>query len=193
MTAVFLGAGLSLSAAPLLTLIPSNLSGPPDSTVGWGFTITNDSGYIEITSSQFCENPVNFPLICSLPTTGTYSDFIGTYSDVIVGPPGGTDPDSVSQLIFNPITDTGVGSFVINSGASVGASDTGEIVLTYTLTNLDPNNPNATVLGSDLQLTANTNITVSAPVAPLALPEPGTAWLLIFGVAGVWLRRRLNP
>jgi hypothetical protein len=186
---------LSLSADPLLTLIPGSLSGPPGPTLGWGFTIANDSGYIEITSSQFCENPVNFPLVCSSPTTGTYNDIISSPpNDVIVGPPGGTEADSVSQS-FDPVALMGVGSFVINGGASVGASDAGEIVLTYNLSDLDPNDPNydpsVDLLATDLQLTANTNITVSGPAGPPGLPEPGTAWLA-FGVLGVCLALRLR-
>ena len=45
---------LSLSTNPLLF-------GLPGATSGWGFTLTNDTNYIEITSAQFCQNPVSFP------------------------------------------------------------------------------------------------------------------------------------
>ena len=168
-----------LAASPILTLNPSsgNLSGVPGALAGWGFTITNDSGYIEINSSQFCVAPVNFPVSCNPPTTGTYTDIISTDNDIIVGPPGGTDPDSVMQA-FDPVGLTGVGSFLIDSGAMPGASDAGQIVLTYTLTNLDPNDPNAVVLGTGLILSADASITVSQPLPPPMVPEPATAGLL---------------
>ena len=169
-----LGAAVSLSAGPILILAPpGGLSGLPGSTVGWGFTITNDADYIEITSSQFCVNPVNFPLVCPSPLTGAYTDIISTPpEDIIVGPPGALDDPSSKTQTFDAIADTGIGSFAIGPGASAGDSDVGQIVLTYNLTDLDPNDPNAIVLGTDLVLSANTSVTVTGT------PEPATAALL---------------
>jgi hypothetical protein len=170
----------------VLTLSPADLTGAPGSTVGWGFTIDNDVDYIEITSSQFCLAPVNFPLVCPSPTTGTYTDIISTPpEDVIVGPPGGTDPSSVTQD-FDAIAGTGVGSFQINPAAVSGDSDVGQIVLTYNLTDLDPNDPNAVVLGTDLVLSANASVTVGTT------PEPMTAGLLAVALAAFWLRKQLH-
>src|SRR5579863_8265210 len=143
---VWAGAAVSLSAGPVLTLTPSgDLIGTPSSTVGWGFTITNDADYAQITSAQYCVKPVNFPLVCNSSALGMFTDFIGP-SDVVVGPPGGTDPSSVSQN-FDPIALTGIGSFAINSNAPAGAGDLGQIVLTYDLWSLDPSDPNAALLG----------------------------------------------
>jgi hypothetical protein len=178
---LWLGAAVSLSASPLLTLTPSSdLSGPPGSVAGWGFSITNDADYIEITGAEFCANPVNFP--CASPTTGTFTDFISAFNDIIVGPPGGTDPSIVSQN-FDVLAHTGIGSFEISPDVPAGASDVGQIVLTYNLTDLDPNDPNAQLLGTDLMLSANAAVTVSAPIPT---PEPPTAAcmaaaLLLFG------------
>jgi hypothetical protein len=179
-----LGGAASLSASPVLTLIPPNLSGIPGSTVGWGFTIDNDAGYIEITSSQFCLNPVNFPLVCPSPTTGTYNDIISTPpEDIILGPPGALDaPSSVTQG-FNAVTDMGVGSFQIDPGATPGAVDSGEIVLTYNLSDLNPNNPNydpnVDLISTGLVLSANASVTVNAT------PEPATAGLLAVALAAL--------
>lgn len=184
-----LGAAVAL-AGPVLTLTPPNgLAGLPGSTAGWGFTITNDVGYIEITSSQYCVNPVNFPLVCTFSTLGTFTDFISSFNDIIVGPTGAMDdPSSVSQ-VFDPIADTGIGSFAIDPGASIGDSDEGQIVLTYTLTDLDPNNPAAQVLGTDLVLSADTGVTVAS-----ATPEPATAGLLVAALAAIaTLRRGSTP
>jgi hypothetical protein len=176
-----MGAAVSLSAGPALTLIPADLAGTPGSTVGWGFTIQNDAGYIEITSSQFCLSSVNFPLLCpsTFPTTGTYIDIISTPpEDVILGPPGALDaPSSVTQD-FNASTDMGVASFLIDPGATPGDSDVGQIVLTYNLSDLNPNNPNydpnVDLIATDVVLSADASVTVLAS----ATPEPVTAGLL---------------
>ncbi len=168
---LWLGLGLSLSATPILTLTPSgDISGAAGSETGWGFTIQNDSGYIEITSAQFCLSPVDFSLGCTAPTTGTFTDIISGFNDIIVGPPGGTDPDIAMQN-FDPVAGTGVGSFQIDPAATVGAMDIGEIVLTYNLTDLDPNDPNAMQLGTDLVFSAPASVTVIPPVV-VTTPEP---------------------
>jgi hypothetical protein len=187
---VWMGAAVSISASPVLTLTPSgDVSGTPGSTVGWGFTITNDANYMEITSSQYCVNPVNFPVVCNPSALGMYNDFIGP-NGTIVGPPGGTDPDTVSQS-FDPIAMTGVGNFVINALDLVNSGDTGQIVLTYELYNLDPNDPNAVPLdnGQEQVLSANASVTVTGS----SVPEPGTAGLMAAALAGlaVGLRKRI--
>jgi hypothetical protein len=176
---LWLGATVSLSASPILTLTPdADLFGAPGATVGWGFTITNDVDYIEINSAQFCDNPVNFPVVCISPTTGTFTDFISQFNDIIVGPPGGTDPDSVSQN-FDPVALTGVGSFAIDPGALPSDSDVGEIVLTYTETTLDPNDPDSQFVSNGV-FTADASVTVSSAATT---PEPSTAGLLALALA----------
>jgi hypothetical protein len=183
---MWMGAGVSISASPVLTLTPSgDVSGPPGSTVGWGFTITNDTDYIEITSAQYCVNPVNFPVVCNPSMLGIFTDFISQFNDIIVGPPGGTDPSSVSQS-FDPVALTGIGSFAISALDLVNSGDTGQIVLTYNLTSLDPNDPNAVSLGTDLVLSANASVTAGSSV-----PEPGTAGWMATALAGLAVGRRI--
>ena len=185
--AVLLGMGTLrlLSASPVLLLDPlsGDLSGPPGSLVGWGFTITNDSGYIEINSAQFCINPVVLPG-CNDPVTGTFTDIISGFNDIVVGPPGGTDPDSVTQS-FDAIAETGIGSVQIDPLATPGTSDMGEIVLSYTLFTLDPNDPNTVVEGTGA-LTADASVTVTVT----ASPEPGTAGLLAITMAALAVVKR---
>ena len=180
---IFLGVLLSIGtttalwAGPVLVLTPSAaLSGWPAATLGWGFQITNDANYIEITGASFCLDPVSFPA-CTLPTTGDFSDFISVYNDIIVGFPGGTLPASAQQP-FDPIQLTGIGSFVIAPGAPIGAADVGAIVLTYNLYDLDPSNPLATNLARDLVLSANASVEVVAP-------EPATFGIFGLGLAGL--------
>jgi len=182
---LFLATAFSLAAEPTLILSPSALEGNIGATVGWGFTITNDSGYIEITSSQFCLSPVNFVTNgCTLPLTGSYNDIISSAEDIVVGPPGGTLPDSVTQS-FDPVAMmTGVGSFTINPGTPFTNSDVGEIVLTYNLSDMDPNSSTydagVDLVATDQVLFANTSVTTTIA------PEPSTAALLM--AAAVVLR-----
>lgn len=171
----------SLQAAPTLTLLPSgNVFGPPGSTVGWGFTITNNMNYIEITSAQFCDNPVNFPINCIPPSTGTFIDYISQYNDIIVGPPDGVVTSVVTQQ-FDPVALTGVGAFQINPATF--PNDVGEIVLTYNEYDADPLVGPYNTIGSDLVL--------SAP-ASVQAPEPGTAALAAIALTGfaAAMRRR---
>ena len=176
---VWMGAAVSLLATPTFTLTPSgDVSGIPGSTVGWGFTITNDADYMEITSSQYCVGPFLFPVCNSSPQ---YNDFISA-NGTIVGPPGGTDPSTVSQN-FDPNAMTGVGSFAITA---LDGGDQGQIVLTYELFDLDPNDPNAMPLdnGQEQVLSANASVTVT--------PEPGTAGLMVAALAGLLIGRGLT-
>ena len=181
MAVLGLGAVGSLSASPSLVLDPvfGNLADAPGSVVGWGFTITNDTGYIEINSAQFCLNPVSLPG-CIDPLTGTFTDIIAGSNDIIVGPPGGTYSSIVTQA-FDLVLQTGIGSFQIFPTTLPGDSDSGLIVLSYTLTDLDPNDPNAVRIGTGY-LTADATVTA-------AVPEPATVGLVALVLAGI-LRKR---
>jgi len=197
---VLLASAISLwagpSSLPSLTLDPSSsVSGAPGSTVGWGFTLTdNSSDYIEITASQFCADTFAYPF-CDVPVTGTYNDFIGP-NDVIVGPADVELTTPTASQPFGSVASTGVGSFAINPGATPGASDSGEIQVLYNLWSVDPNDvvnfdPNADNLGSDLVLYATASVTVTAGAAP-SVPEPGTGGLLAFALAAAGLKCALN-
>ncbi len=157
----------SIEAAPILTLMPSDLQGFRSSTVGWGFTITNDGNYIEITSAQFCINPQSLPA-CAAPAGGVFNDFISNFNDIIVGPPGGTLPSSVSQN-FSLASHTGIGSFAIGPLSPLFTLDTGAIVLTYNITDRDPLDPNAVFVGSGV-ISANASVLVTLPEPAAMLP-----------------------
>ena len=100
------------AATVTFSLPPLVLRALPGEISGWGFVIANDTNYIEITSAQYCVNPVSFPA-CTPPTLGTFTDFISGFNDIIVGPTGGTLPSSVAQAFHLPAHQK-VGSFAFN-------------------------------------------------------------------------------
>jgi hypothetical protein len=171
-----LGSVARASSIPIRTLSLGNqaLTGAAGTTVGWDFTITNTSDFLLVTSSDFCVRPTNSPCSNSL---GTYTDFIASNQFVVVGP--SPESPSVSQS-FDPITLSGVGSFFINATANPHDTVIGQIVLTYDLFSVSPNDPGFNPI---LDTLANGNFlvadaSVSVPVSS-ATPEPETGVLLL--------------
>lgn len=174
-----LGSVAPAYSSPILTLNPVGgaLTGSAGSTVGWGFTITNSTDFLAVTNSDFCVGPITSP--CS-NTLGTYTDFIASNQFLVVGPP--PENPSVSQ-VFDPIALSGVGSFLINSAANPGDSVNGQIVLTYDLFSVSPNDPSFNPIVDTLAngdfLTANASVAVPAPSST---PEPQTGLLFLTGL-----------
>jgi len=143
-------------AAPTLQLAPTNgaLTGSPGATIGWGFTITNSTNYLVVTSASFTPSSA----------LGTFTDFIAQYEFVVVGP--SPESTSVSQS-FNNALQTGAASFAISAGAHPGDSASGTITVTYDLYSVSPNDPNfdpdIDTLSTDNALTAAASISVPAP------------------------------
>ncbi len=169
--------GLGLGSATMasggsvdnLTLTLSNsgwTSGLPGTTQGWGLTLTNTLNYVVITESEFD------------PTQnggdGTYADFIGP-NFVVVGPTNGFgDGPTVSQN-FDSLNMMGVGSFAISPSATIGDFVLGNIVLTFDVYSVSPNDPSfdptVDTLAKSLQLSAGGQVDVT--------PEPGSLLLLL--------------
>ena len=175
----------ALRAAPLLQLIPSSgaLNGTPGATVGWGFTITNNTNFVSVTGSDFCEGAIVSP--CP-HTLGSYTDFIGAFNFIVVGP--APESPSVTQA-FNLAAMTGVGSFQINTTSHVGDFAAGQIRITYDLFRTSPNDP----LFNPITDTLSTGNVLSGPARVNVTPEPaslGMAGIALLGFAV--LKRRLN-
>ena len=170
-----LGTVAQADTMPALSLNPTNgaIVGPAGSTVGWGFTLTNlSTNFAVVTSSDFCVGVVTSPCGNSL---GTYTDFIAAQFFVV-----GPSPESSSfTQAFNNNSQTGVGSFLINLNAT--GSAIGQLVLTYDLFSVSPNSasfdPGLDTLSVGNYLTTPASVTV-APV-----PEPGSLFLLLSGLA----------
>jgi hypothetical protein len=173
---------------PTLALDPLGgaISGAAGTTVGWGFTLTNSGmNFAVVTNSDFC---VVIMSQCS-NTLGTYTAFAGPqFPSIVVGPA----PESTSfTQAFDPTLLTGMGSFLINSGAS--GSVMGEIVLTYDLFSVSPNdlnfNPDTDTVSSGNSLMAPASVTVATQTV---VPEPGSLLLLVSGLValGGYSRRK---
>ncbi len=160
-----------MAAAPVLTLNPSNgaVSGVPGSTVGWGFTLSNDSGFVVPSLVVFCEGAFNSN--CA-PTFGKFTDFAAQFQVNVVGP-------AVSEA-FDNATKRGIGSFAINSNAPAGVIDSGTIFLVYDTFTCDINdsNCNPTQTGFSQVLSAPASVSVAGALAP----EPASAGFIVAGL-----------
>jgi hypothetical protein len=160
------------NAGPLLTLDPVSgaISGLRGQTIGWGFSITNTTDWLLVTSASF--SPA--------AAIGTFIDY--TQSNfVVVGP--APESTTVTQA-FDTSTQSGIGSFTINPAAPFGIV-TGEIFLTYDLYSEDPNSPTFDPTSSLI----STDNSLSAPASVQVVPEPAT-WLgMISALVLLRLRR----
>jgi hypothetical protein len=174
--------GSRASAATTLTLIPASgtVMGTAGSTVGWGFSINNNTSFLVVTSADFV--PAS--------TLGSFSDFIAQFNVITVGP--SPELTTVSQT-FDSTLQTGIGSFAISNAAPPGASATGQIVLTYDLYSVSPNDPS---FDPDVDTISTDNILTTSATAALPAPIPALApWglaLMALGLlgAGSLLARR---
>ncbi len=160
-----------------LTLVPSSTITVTQGTVaGWGCTLTNPAGtWIEITSANLCVGTTGVNTACQPPATGTFSDFISVFNDVVVG----SSPDSPSVTQNLDLTaHTGVGSFSVPAGTPIGNSGALQIVLTYNRFSRSPHDPafdpGTDTLATDAVLTSPATVHI---VAPPPIPTLGTAGL----------------
>ncbi len=168
-------------ATAILTLDPPNgaISGLPGTTVGWGFTFSNNADFALITGTEFCSSAstASPSVVLGCIPLSSYTDIAGSIFNPI-----GPSPDSTFVTeSFNdsdPLNPTGIGSFAIDPGA-VGTTS-GFILLTYDLYN-DAN--------LDTEISSDNFVTAAASVS--AVPEP-VFWPLLLGVglaAVLWKRR----
>ncbi len=165
------------TAGTLVTLNPTSgdITGGPGDTVGWGFDIQNTSPGIWVSFTQsFLLNETN-------PSVGTYTD--------LIGPQGGPvnfelGPNTPWDETFDAVAQTGMGSFLIDPAAVIGAVDSGSIRILWDEYTGDPQTC------SDCRATEfSTDLPFSVTVDPATAPEPSTAWLALAGGFLVGVRR----
>lgn len=155
------------------SLIPDdgNISGAPGDTIGWGYSITNDSTTDWLLATNL--NADSFAY--GTPT------LLFDFPEVA---PGAT----VTEL-FDPIGMTGLYEDVLNASAPNGAVDSGEFDLSAQWYNGDPFNG-----GTYIADAVDTDASYSATVTSAnAVPEPSTFALMgteITLVIGWWVFRR---
>ena len=155
-------------AAVILQLDPPDgaVSGTPGATVGWGFSLSSDTDFLVVSGASFTA-PAVF---------GSFTDYISA-SFFVVGPPPENSP--LSQA-FDPALMTGIGAFTLDPGAVAGRVGRGQIVLTYDLFSVSPNDIN---FDPDTD-TLSTGNTVSADASVAVVPEPASLLLFATGLAG---------
>jgi hypothetical protein len=162
---------------PIFSLDPvdGELSVGPGASTGWGFVVSPDAvNWISFTGSAL-QN-------LSSPSVGTYLDFIGmTGGPVNAVLPPGNIPWVQS---FDDGLSTGAGAFTVFPGAIPGSFETGEIVVFYDEFTDDPNTCASCYLDS-LSFAVPFRIDVTS-----AVPEPGSAGLLLIAVLSMFAWRK---
>ena len=167
--AVWLLCASTASAAPLtfsFSLLPgSAISDDAGSTIGWGYTITNDSdSWLEIFSLN--ADPFQY----ATPDSSIF--------DFPILAPGAT-----ATVLYNAATFAGLFQLTWDLTAPAGFTNVGQFALLGQFYDGDPF-AGGTALDAMFEQTASYSATVN-PV-----PEPGTLLLLGSGAAGLLMRRR---
>jgi hypothetical protein len=150
-----------------LTLIPvsGDVSGPAGSTVGWGYTLTNDTSNWLVTMSLSADAFQN-------GTPDTFFDFPALAPDTSVTVDFVADISGLYQLTWDTTAPAGF----VNSGTFILSSD-------YY-------NGNPATGGMDLGPAPDLTAAYSATVANSAAPEPPVALLLCGGLLLFWVLKR---
>jgi hypothetical protein len=174
-TSVLCMCASSTSMAALLTLDPANgaLNGLPGLTTGWGFSVSNDTGYLVITSVDYSA-PV---------TVGMWEAYAILPSNfAIVG------PNETWSQPFDSVAQTGLGAVHINDFEVPGTISSGVIAVEYDLFSVSPADPD---FEPDLQtLSVGNVLSADASVTVTSAPEPATGLLLLAGAVLIILSRR---
>ncbi|MBS1857497.1 MAG: PEP-CTERM sorting domain-containing protein [Acidobacteria bacterium] len=152
-------------------LIPGdgNVSGPPGSTVGWGYSVTNPE-----TTDWFV------PILLN-------SDSFANGTAFLLFDFPSVAPGATISVPFDPIAGVGLYGLTWDSGAPVGFVNSGNFVLSAGWWDGDPlNGGNFLFNEPDINLPYTATVTEGGPAT---VPEPSALWLLLTGlVATAWLK-----
>jgi len=184
---IFVAAVLTFAAlgarADSLTfvLIPPDVSGPAGTTVGWGFSITNDS------STDY------------LDLSGIDSDLFASVNgipDASIFPFPNLAPGETATQIYDPVAGLGLFQFTWNLGVATGTTETGKFRLLGAFCDptvdqfcAEDGSAKSTVLPGGAEYSAT-----AAPPSGTVIPEPSTLVFLLSGLLamGLWIWRGQN-
>lgn len=176
--ALLFSARLVFGTSITLKLIPASgdVSGPPGSAVGWGYTITNSSSNwletLSLSPTSFIDgspDPIfNFPTVA--PNSSVTEDFSLATTPSCSPPP------------------CGLYEFTWDSNASVGTVNSGTFIVSSDYFSGNPANPSSTDLGAAPDASADYLASVSSAVT--VTPEPNAPLLLLTGICGLILYER---
>jgi hypothetical protein len=161
-------------------LIPSDVSGPAGTAVGWGFSITNNS------STDY------------LDLSGIDSDLFASangISDASIFPFPNLAPGETATEIYDPVAGLGLFQFTWNLGIATGTTETGKFRLfgAFCDATVDQFCAEDGTAASTVLAGAEYSATVSPPSGTV-IPEPSTLAFLLSGLLamGLWIWRGQN-
>jgi hypothetical protein len=174
--AVWLVSASAAHAAPFtLSLLPPDgvISGTPGSTIGWGYTLTNDS------DSDW------------LMLTGLGADpFEHATADASLFTAPILAPGATITVAYDATAFTGLFQLTWDNTAPIGFTNSGHFVLSAEFWDGDPLDLTSSFVALALDQLVPYSAFVSTPIET-PVPEPGTLLLTAAG-AGLLLRRRLR-
>jgi hypothetical protein len=167
---LFMGATAYADSITLSTLPASGaVSGTAGSTIGWGYTLTNNSA-----TNFFVSESIDSSLFLSAKGTPDASIF-----DFPI-----LAPLQTVSLAYDPLNLLGLFQFTWNTNVPVGTTETGNFMVFGQFCS-DP--ANSSTCGNVVHGSASFSANVTSPVA--GIPEPSTFLFLSAGIAGLGLLR----
>lgn len=147
------------------------ISGTPGSSIGWGYTISNQSA-------------TNWLML-----TGLSSDpFANATPDASLFTFPILAPGTAFSVAYSPAALEGLFQITWDANAPVGFTNTGTFVLSGEFWDADPlAGGNFVLLGFDQSAAYSASVSAGST----SVPEPSTLLLIIFGITGLLLQRQL--